>query len=201
MKGINVHPSWISIDEAEDVFLSLAEVERQVSRLREEPIAWKWATIALVSAINSALVANLSGTAQIGALEKENAKKTIAALKFGSEKDPPSPYLANPRDMLERAMGPTSNRMEHAGKPLNLTDDCVKSFVKLVDFRNEFLHFKPTSWLIEPSGFPHTFLQVLKIIEAAFTDEWSYRHMDENCFVELKQVHRRLRNQLAGLCG
>lgn len=187
---------WFELDEAEDVIVSLEEVGRQIERAADNFDAWKWATIALISATNSSMVANLSGTMKVGALDEGNAKKTIAALQHDSQDKMPEPFLANPSKMLSLAMGPEENQRERAGSIIQVDAECVRSFETLVDFRNGFMHFKPMSWSIEVSGFPKQFLNVLGIIEATFKDGWSYRHMEPQRYEELLKTCSDLRCNL-----
>ncbi|MBB5720729.1 hypothetical protein FHS72_000333 [Loktanella ponticola] len=190
---------WLRLNETEDVFISLEEVARQIVRTNENFDAWKWGTIALISATSSALVANLSGTTNVGALEKQNAKDALAALQHDSQHVMTDPFLADPLGMLKLAQRPKENRKERAGSPIQVDDEWVGSFKTLVRFRNGFMHFKPMSWSIEVSDFPTHFLNVLGIVEATFGDGWSYRHMKPRRYEELLKLSCDLRNKLVHL--
>ena len=89
---------YLSTDEQHDVVVSLSEVAHQLERVAAGNIhCWKWATIALASAVNGALTCHLSGTMQVGALDEDDAYATIAALQKGAPVAVPTkPRLASP---------------------------------------------------------------------------------------------------------
>ncbi len=97
--------TYLSTDEQHDVLVSLREVLHQVERVAAGDIhCWKWAVIALASAVNGTLTCNLSGTMQVGALRKDDAEQTIMALqRDGATEMPPKPRLAPPDILLKRA--------------------------------------------------------------------------------------------------
>ena len=182
---LKVQNYW-KIDEQSDVLISLREVLHQLGQVADNINCWKWAVIAMASALNGALTCNLTGTMQIGALKEETAKKTILALQHGSTVALPRPWLASPLDLLKRAAG--TKRLERAGPPLVLENHQVTRFKKLFYFRDEFLHFKPVSWSIEVSGMPIIFKGMIQIIHQIIEDGWSFRHMDDSLVNELRET-------------
>jgi hypothetical protein len=185
---------YLQTDEQHDVLVSLREVRNQILRTDQDINFWKWALIALASAVNGALTCNLSGTMQVGALCKRNAKRTIAALQIDSSEKLPEPRLANPHELLRRAKG--HGRIERAGPLIYVTASQEKSFLRLFEFRNQFIHFHPTSWSIEMTGMPSTFLDVMQIIEGAIDDGWSFRHLDETLGEELRTLFAEIVKEL-----
>lgn len=179
----------MTTSEFDDVYSSLRETEHQLRRIQKVSTeAWKWATIALASACHGALVCNLSGTMQIGALTKCHAEQTIASFETNSGLEPPkAPKLAKPRELLKRARR-EDLRFERAGPALSVSSDQIRSFARLSHFRNQFLHFEPMGWSIEVSLLIATFSDILQIIDQVIDDGWSLRHLEEKKSDELKRV-------------
>ncbi len=187
-------PKYLRTDEQHDVLVSLKEVRNQIVRTDQDIDCWKWALIALASAVNGALTCNLSGTMQVGALCQKNAKRTITALQMDSSEELPEPRLANPHELLRRAKG--EGRIEQAGPLIYATASQEKSFLRLFEFRNQFIHFHPTSWSIEITGMPSIFLDVMQIIEGTIDDGWSFRHLDETLGAELRTLFAEIVKEL-----
>lgn len=181
--------TYLSTDEQHDVLISLREVLHQVERVTAGDIhCWKWAVIALASAVNGALTCNLSGTMQVGALREEDAESTIAALqKDAATEMPPRPRLAPPDVLLKRARR-DDKRVERAGPTLTISPHQKRSFDRVFEFRNAFLHFEPLGWSIETSGMPSIFENVLQIVGQTLADGWSFRHLDDHDRAELERV-------------
>lgn len=191
-------PNYLRTDEQHDVLVSLREVKHQLQRIDQDLNCWKWAVIALASAVNGGLTCNLTGTMQVGALTEKRAKLTIEALQSEPPKEIPDPRLAGPRDLLRRAQG-VSKRFERAGRQLPLTESQTSSFKRLFDFRDMFVHFKPTGWSIEVSGMPSIFQDVMQIIEASVSDGWSFRHLEPELQDELTLLCNEIAQELEQL--
>lgn len=131
---------WLITSEYEDVVVALQETEHQLGRIREGHIqGWKWATIALANACCGALVCNLSGSMQIGALTRCHAEKMIAAFEANSNLPAPkSVKLAGPRELLKRARR-MDRRLEVAGPPLKLNSKKFKVSIGLYICEISFL--------------------------------------------------------------
>ena len=112
---------------------------------------WKWAVIALASAVNGALTCSPAPCRSVHSAE-EDAERTIAALqKDAVTAMPPKPRLAPPDILLKRARR-EDKRIERAGPTLTISPHQKRSFDRVFDFRNAFLHFEPLGWSIETSG-------------------------------------------------
>jgi hypothetical protein len=188
---------WLTTSEYEDVLVSLQETEHQMERIRESNIqGWKWATIALANASCGALVCNLSGSMQIGALTRCHAEKMIAALEANSSLQPPkSVKLASPRDLLKRARR-IDQRLETAGPPLQLNSNQIQCFYRLMHLRNQFSHFEPMGWTIQVSMFLPIYWGVLEIVEQIVDDGWSLRHLATEKTTDVQNVIKNLRGLL-----
>lgn len=188
---------YLRTDEQHDVLVSLREVRNQFQRIDHDRNCWKWAIIALASAVNGALTCNLTGTMQVGALEMKCASKTIAALQKDSHEEMPQQRLASPAELLRRSK--VSERIEAAGPRLEVLPLQEASFNRLFEFRDEFLHFKPSSVSIEISRLPSIVHNVMQIIKATIDDEWSFRHLDAPLQAELRELCDRIIQELERL--
>lgn len=190
---------YIRTDEQLDVVDSLQEVLVQVNRVEGDPHCWKWAIIAMTCAVNSAMICHLSGTMAIGALEKDIAKKTLAAFDAKHLEDLPKPKVASPKDLLKRLTS-EENRFERAGQKFNIPRDIRLSFEQIFDMRNNFVHFSPKGWSIQISGLPKTFLDLLWLIDTICCDQtWALRHLDDMNFEKLSETRAGLRDKLNAL--
>lgn len=191
---------YLTTDEQHDVLVSLREVRLQLERIAAGDVhCWKWAIIALASATNGSLTCNLSGTMQVGALNDDDAVAIVASLQHGSlTPRPAKPQLAKPDVLLKRARR-ADKRIESAGPLLTISPDQKRSFTRLFEFRNGFLHFEPLGWSIETSGMPAIFEDVLQVVRQTVEDGWSFRHLDDHDRASLAEVMHDLSRQLAAL--
>jgi len=184
---------WLRTDEQHDVVVSLDEVLHQMERVAAgETHCWKWAIIALASATSGALACNLSGTMQIGALNKCDAIQIIASFKDDTKVKPPKKLrLASPDELLKRAR--REKRIERAGPTLSIGVDQKRAFTRIIGFRNTFMHFEPMGLSVEVSGMTAIFERVLSIIEQVIEDGWSFRHLSDEDRKHLVRVCQDLR--------
>jgi hypothetical protein len=191
---------WLDTDEQHDVLVSLIEVEHQLRRVADGNIhCWKWAIIALASAVNGALTCNLSGFMQVGALCEQDAEQMIASSQMDAKAErPKDPCLAKPGMLLKRARR-TDKRLEPAGPILNIDSNQARAFRRLFHLRNAFLHFKPLGWSIETSGMVSIFQEMLSIIDQTITGGWSFRHLGNHDRKQLDQVRLELLHLLGDL--
>ncbi|HEY9038310.1 MAG TPA: hypothetical protein VIN05_05115 [Roseovarius sp.] len=191
---------YLDTDEQHDVMLSLAEVLHQLERVAAGDVhCWKWAVIALASAVNGALVCNLTGTMQVGAFKEDNAKLKIAASQKDSTiEQPEKPFLARPTELLKRAVR-ANQRIENAGGILKINAAQKKAFNKLFHFRNSFIHFEPLGWTIETSGMSEIFERVLEIVGQVIDDGWAFRHLNDHDRQRLRNVQHDTHHLLATL--
>ena len=130
--------TFIHTDESQDVLISLNHCFESLRRVRESPGEWKWVILSLHSAVQGAMVCHLSGTAGVGALTSESAKRTLArhdedlmneiaqkqSGRIGSQycqqhferrkSDTPKEFIAAAQELFDR-LDCTSERMETAG--------------------------------------------------------------------------------------
>jgi len=211
---------YLRIDERTDVLASLSVCLRCVGSVKTEPRVWKWAILTLHNALQGAMVCHLSGTAQIGALSDNSADAWLAwherdrrgetkrisvgtdelgipKTKFATKDDrPPAEKLADAETLFKRLYNEQKRRELGAGKVLDIKVTQRRSFRHLHDLRNDFSHFTPKGWSIELTGLPVIFLDALDVIEEISEDPWSFRHMEPQEHVQLKNLINQLRTEL-----
>lgn len=160
---------WLRINEHTDVINSLSFCLTCLKRVDAEPHIWKWATIALHSGLQGAMVCHLTGTDNLGALTKESAKKWMdwhdrdrngeikrtqtgideygfPITEFTSKEDrPPDKILAKPSILFERLYSIKTRCGLDGGGMITVTEDQKRSFRKINLIRNHFVHFSPKS--------------------------------------------------------
>lgn len=171
---------YLRTSEGEDVIASLELCHDCLHQLMEKPTYWKWLILSLHNAVQGTMVCHLSGTAQLGALEKKHAHHWLDFLtRPRCDQPTPKERLADFMELLSRLLSPT-NQLEAAGPVICVTDSQKRSLKKLNQLRREFTHFTPKGWSIELSGMPAIIEDAVSIMEAAAAAPWAFRHLDEN---------------------
>jgi hypothetical protein len=179
-----IEPSlWVQTDEAEDVAGSLRHALRCVNYVADDPQAWKWAALALHSALQGACVCHLTTSfAPVGAVTPRNAVEWIAyAEQSRTDPDakPPRTQLMALPDLLKAVRKPNSvgDRSYDAG--IAISDPELAWLKRFHDsVRNQFVHFEPMGWSLEVSGIPEIGVLVARIIGEILAISYGFRHQD-----------------------
>lgn len=173
---------WIRTDEAEDVAGSIRQIVRMVNYVGDDAQAWKWAVIALHSALQGACVCHLTTTAvPLGAVKKENADEWSTYFnesRTNPDAKVPETRLMNLPDLLKAIRKPHSagNGDAPSGIGINSSElNWMRRFHK--NIRNQFTHFEPMSWAVEVSGVPETAKLAARIIKEILEVGWAFRHL------------------------
>jgi hypothetical protein len=165
--------SNVRVAEAGDLFMTSSKyievteetngldyLEKAISFIKtaeNDPIDWKWVFLAVHGALYSFLICALTGTNrpdQVCVTNKAGKKKLIGFAEA----------LARCQD---------SDWMNFGGftRVLELSEE-QKYALRLItdEFRNPFVHYKPTAWLIELEGIPELVAQALEVIRFVTTD-------------------------------
>lgn len=190
---------YLRVDEGEDVLGSLEHCKYCLAGITDEPSHWKWLIISLHNAVQGAMVCHLSGTAQLGALEKKSASRWLDHLT-GSRCPRPAPreHLADFIELLSRLSSP-DRRLELAGSIIEVTENRRRSLKKLNDLRRNFTHFTPKGWSIELSGMPKIIEDAIAIIEDIGAANWAFRHLEEGNAERLTDLLLQIRCASQGL--
>lgn len=146
---------YLHADEVRELVDALRKVADDLQAAEMDAYAWKWAIIAMQNAVQSSIVAAISGTDQLGALTKKAARQWREA--YGNDRaDYPEPRLARFLELYERAKTQT-------GFPR--TPEIDADIQRLVKFRNDFIHFTPKGWAIQLAGLPRILGNALAVVE------------------------------------
>lgn len=168
---------WYRIDEQ---LFALAAVQHAAHCLEEVKRDWQqlpWAIIALHNATQASLIAHLTGTAGLGALEAKCAELTLAALQ--GEGEYPQEFVAKFLELVRRATK-LEKQIEAAGGVLQLSSAERKALRRLNSLRNEFVHFSPKGWSVEISGLPQIALSCVTVFRGVVSTGWALRSLDDD---------------------
>lgn len=167
---------WFRTDEHS---YAVTTAEYASKRFREFCDDWQalpWAILALFNSAQAALVGHLTGTAGLGALQKDCAEETYAALK--GEGAYPDEKLADFKELLKRACN-SSRQIEEAGGQIDLAPSDRQALDRLLKLRREFAHFSPKGWSVEISGLPDIGRSWVRLMRGVHRAGWALRHCDD----------------------
>lgn len=181
---------YIETDLATDTLCSLQMVEWALKETKTNIQMWKWVILGVHSALQSAMVAHLSGTAQLGANTSRNAGEWLENWNKGGDGTSPEPFLASASVLFERVANPKIRIEGTLGDVVSISDDEKISFDRLNKLRDQLTHFKSLTHLIEIQGIPKIVNDTLGIVDRIRNDGWAFRHADDD-----------LRDKLGALFG
>ena len=174
---------WISTDEAEDVAGSIRHAVRCFDFVVEDQQVWKWAVMALHSALQGACVCHLVTSATpVGIVSEKDASKWITYF----ESRPSDPNAKRPRthvmplpSLLNATRKPHSAGDRSNADGISISDQEFLWLKRLhEEIRNQFVHFEPMGWSVEVSGLPQFAKVVARIIGDISTVGYAFRHKD-----------------------
>jgi hypothetical protein len=179
-------PIYVRTDIERELTEALRKVHGELEDVANDPYAWKWAVIALHNALQNAIVGSISGTANLGALTPNSAKKWLEVYRSGGTDYPEERMDAFPA-LYEKMRG----ERDFPENPE--VDDDVR---RLTRYRNDFIHFLRKGWSIEVRGFPRIFRNCLDVIEYLAWDPggffWSEDELRNHARTEIETVRRLL---------
>lgn len=131
-----------------------------IKAAKDNPQEWKWVSIAIHGALYGFMICTLKGT---------NPDNVCITTKVGDKK------LINFREALKRCQRTDCMALGGFTALLSLGDN-EKIALNVIhdEFRNQFLHYRPTSWVIEVTGMPDIILRGLDVIHHITQDMGSY---------------------------
>ena len=171
----------IETDLANDTLSSLQMVEWALNETKSNDLMWKWVILGVHSALQSAMIAYLSGTAQFGAWKKGTAIAWMKNWDDGGDGTTPQPYLASAETLFSRIQNPDDRIETTPGGVIVVTESAQKSFRRLNYLRNELTHFASHSHFIEIHGLPAIIIDCVMLVDAIAADGWAFRHAPDVC--------------------
>ena len=196
---------YVRTDERHDVLASLEQCALSLAQARRSERAWKWVVLSLHSALQGAMVCHLSGTEQLGALQKNSAAKwrewNERNIQDGADDSGcPEPLVADAKELFKRLHCSAARIEDGCGGVISITEQQRKSFDRLHKLRNEFSHFSPKGWSIELS-FKQVIDDVLNIMCLIADDGWGFRNMTEDRNILRSKIEEVRREADAIDCG
>lgn len=152
---------FLCTDESEEAISALEMVTEALVGVEGDLYRWKWAIIALHSAVQGFLVLALKGSAGLDVLTKDEARVWTEAVKRGEPR--PGNRLDTYLNLYKKSKGKRMLKYVHS-RPFKPTGTQSTSIKKLNSLRNEFVHFIPKGWLLEVSGLPQIFDDCLALV-------------------------------------
>jgi hypothetical protein len=153
---------YLSTDEVEEAISAIEMVSESVAGAKVDIYRWKWALIALHSAVQGFMVLALRGSNGLAVLKDDVAAAWLDA--YDKNLPLPEERLDSYENLYKKAKG---DRMLIYGHSRKFVPNGSQggSINKLKDLRDDFIHFVPKGWSLEVSGLPRIFADCLDFIE------------------------------------
>jgi hypothetical protein len=184
---------YLRTDEREDLISSLKLVALSLRHCAADLHYWKWILIGAHSSLQAAIVFHLSFGNDLLVAKPGHAKKWLEA--YRGDKDYPDMHMDYFMDLYRKA-----KIVEILGFHLVTTELQDVSVKRLLDLRNDFVHFMPKGWSIELAGLPQTCLESLNVIAALSNGPIQMRWEDEAQKVRFASVLDETHRALSNLC-
>ena len=212
---------YIQTDVCLDVLASLDHCALSLRQARQSDGAWKWAVLSLHSALQGAMVCHLSGTAQLGALRKTDAKEefkwhkknrhgeiphgqkkinefSAPMVSTGKKEDQlPRRFVADADELFQR-LSCSSKRIEsRCGEIIKITEKQETASRRLHNLCNKLTHFSPKGWSIELAYIEEMIEDILDVICLILDNPWPSRHMPKEALNILRSTIEEIRSILS----
>jgi hypothetical protein len=155
--------------------LSLRRAADSFEQTASDSTTWFFIILDLHRALYCALVAALSGSAEIGAYPDKLQAEWLEWFETSKNQPeaqlPTGNYVLRFEDLLSRAENGTPHI---SGRPLKLTPEQRADILKLKEFRGRLEHVKPEGWSLEVSGLPRISASVAEAF-AALLESFAHR--------------------------
>jgi hypothetical protein len=142
---------------------SIDYLEKAVSFIKSaaiKPEDWKWVVLAVHGSLYGFMICNLKGT------NPDNVCKGKSQL-LGFDQ------------ALKRCQDATLTNLGGFTKVLQLSEDQNQALCRLhSEFRNQFVHYRPTSWSIQLDGMPEMLMHVFDALRAVLEMGYFYLHFE-----------------------
>jgi hypothetical protein len=186
----------LDIDEFHEAVLALDLMSEQLSKIVKsgDPYFWPWVIVALHNAIQGFMVLALRGTNNLAVLTEECAAEWLAAYERGDGKYPRQrldEFLNLYKKIKSKAMNIYVN--SRIFKPTGTQGKSVK---QLNSWRNDFIHFVPSGWMITVDGFVQIVQDCLDIITFLAFESGNIRWHNPGLETKTKTIIEKARNDV-----
>ena len=185
--------NWLKTDEYKEITYTLEILEYYTSKVKDDIYFWKWAILALHSALQGFMVIGLKDSAGLNILKDDIAEEWLQAYREGGQF--PIEKLDTFLNLYKKIK---SNRMLmyfHSKKfvPEGTQGQSIK---KLNILRNDFMHFIPKGWSLEVSGLPIICMDCIQIIRFLGWSSGNFIWRDENQKNKCNDLLNRIQDNL-----
>ncbi len=187
IENLDSDSSYIHLTPLRMAILHVDRIASSVAKVETSNENWWHIITDADNALTCLLVSYLSGSMQIGALEKKcrdlwherlDSSPSNPTQPVDKSTSPIPERIANLGELLERASDRNYGYASHSGA-LQLSNQEMKDVLRLHDFRNDIAHVKPRSWSLEVVGLPRILLVVMKAITLLFENSQEKIHLKE----------------------
>ena len=196
----NLEDEWLSTNELVETVTDFEMFSEQLQRAIDDHHRWKWAIIALHSGIQGMMVLALKGGDGLNVLRKEDSKRWLDWYNDGQSDE------SRPRDLKLADFLTLYKRIK--GKPILMYTRSQKfvargtqgrSIKDLNRLRNDFIHFTPKVWALEPREFPAMVSDCLEIAEFLAWQSGNVFFPEQDLRERLEATFASARNSLSTL--
>ena len=189
--------NWFETNETQEAVLSLQMMSEQLDHLAKSGNKhyWTWIIIGLHTALNGFMVLALRGTNDLNVLPEKCAKQWLTAYDSNSGKYPEK-RLDSFLNLYNKIKSEKMNLYTNSKLfiPKATQDSSVE---KLNSLRNDFIHFIPKVWLIEPSYFIQIVYDCLDIISFLAFDCGNVMWQEEDLETQTRELIEKAKKSVA----
>ena len=189
--------NWFETNETQEAVLSLQMMSEQLDHLAKtgNKHCWTWIIIGLHTALNGFMVLALSGTNSLNVFPENYAKQWLTAYYSNSGKYP-EPRLDCFLNLYNKIKSEKMNLYTNSKIfiPRGTQDSSVE---KLNSLRNDFIHFFPKNWLIEPSYFIQIVYDCLDIISFLAFDCGNVMWQEEDLETQTRELIEKAKKSVS----
>lgn len=196
----NLEYEWLSTNELVEAATDFEMFSEQLQRVIDDRHRWKWAIIALHSGIQGMMVVALKSGNGLKVLRKEDAKRWLDWYEGDRDNGsrPRDLKLAGFLELYEKIKGKWMLMYMRSQKfvPKGTQDSSIKDLNRL---RNDFIHFTPKTWALEPRELPGMLSDCLEIAEFLAWQSGNVFFLEQNLRERLEIAFTSARKSLSTL--
>lgn len=165
-------PQFVTVTEESNALDYLERAVDFIETAPQRPLDWKWVILSIHAALYGFMICTLKGT---------NPDNVCTTTKAGHQK------LIDFREALKRCQQSQWMNLSGSTSVLQLThDERLALSIIHDDFRNQFLHYRPTLWSIEVTGMPKVITHALDVLHRVALEMGGYyAHYDRDKIAQL----------------
>lgn len=164
---------WLRFTEETNALDYLEKASFFTKQTMHDETAWKWVILATYSAMYGFAICTLRGT---------NPDRVLINTRRGKK-------LIGFVEAIKRCQNQRYMRMTVNSKCLQLSTEQNDSIDRLSQqFRNNFIHYIPTSWSIEISGMPKIIKDCLEVVYFLALETGNYSHLTQTQEKKIKYM-------------